>query len=126
MQTSSRTQDRRAGALAGGLGPHRMRRVLELLQADGTGNLSLNELALRCDMSRSGFAQAFRQTTGLPPHRWLLGARAARARDLLRQTDLPIIQIALDCGFADQSHLTRVFSRLFQVSPGAWRRQCRD
>ena len=126
MPTSSRPQGLPATDQAGGLSPRQQRRLHDLLQADGTSNLSLSELAARCDMSRSWFARAFRQTTGLPPHRWQLQARAGRARDLLRQTDLPIIQIALDCGFADQSHLTRVFSRMYQISPGAWRRQCRD
>ncbi len=117
MATTSRT---------GGLSPRQMRRVADLLLADGAENLSLDELAVQCDVSRSWFARAFRQTTGLPPHRWQLQARARRARDLLARTTAPISEIALDCGFADQSHLTRVFSRMFQVSPGAWRRQCRD
>ncbi len=117
MATSSRT---------GRLSPTQMRRVADLLRADGAGKLSLHELAVQCEVSRSSFARAFRQTTGLPPHRWQLLARTTRARDLLQRTDAPISEIALDCGFADQSHLTRVFSRTFQVSPGAWRRQCRD
>jgi AraC-like DNA-binding protein len=59
----------------------------------------------------------------MPPHRWLLAQRARRAKELLERTKIPISDIALECGFADQSHLTRVFTRVFQLSPAAWRRQ---
>ena len=68
---------------------------------------------------------AFKQITGMPPHRWLLMQRVTRAKDLLRGTITPIAEIALTCGFSDQSHLTRVFSKTFGISPGAWRRQWR-
>ncbi|MDB5483248.1 MAG: hypothetical protein JWO83_4301 [Caulobacteraceae bacterium] len=114
------------GERAGRLSPRQLSRVVELLRGEEVNELSLSELASHCAMSRSAFARAFRQTTGLPPHRWLLLNRAKRARDLLERTETPLSQIALECGFADQSHLTRVFSRAFQVSPGAWRRQRRD
>jgi AraC family transcriptional regulator len=60
----------------------------------------------------------------MPPHRWLLMHRAKRAKDLLRGMKMPIAEIAGACGFADQSHFTRVFSKAFRISPGAWRRQC--
>jgi AraC family transcriptional regulator len=114
------------GEPARGLSPRQLRCVVELLNADVANDLGLSDLALQCGMSRSAFARAFRQTTGLPPHRWLLLSRAKRARELLERTRLPISEIALECGFADQSHLTRVFSKTFQVSPGAYRRQRRD
>ncbi len=106
----------------GPISRRQLRRAVELLDADLTNDLGLSELALLCGMSRSAFAQAFRDATGLPPHRWLMRSRARRARALLEATTRPISEIALECGFADQSHLTRVFSRTFQVSPAAWRR----
>jgi AraC family transcriptional regulator len=62
----------------------------------------------------------------MPPHRWLLMQRVKRAKELLRGTRTPIAEIAVTYGFADQSHLTRVFSKVFRVSPGAWRRQWKD
>jgi transcriptional regulator GlxA family with amidase domain len=49
--------------------------------------------------------------------------RVKRAKELLRGTSTSIAEIALACGFSDQSHLTRVFSKTFGISPGAWRRQ---
>jgi AraC family transcriptional regulator len=107
----------------GGLTTLQERRVMDRLRDDLTNDLSLSELASLCGLSRSYFVRAFKQTTGLPPHRWLLAQRARRAKELLERTNIPISDIALECGFADQSHLTRVFSRMFQISPAAWRRQ---
>jgi len=60
--------------------------------------------------------------TGLSPHRWLMKRRAERARELLFNRGLSLTEIALTCGFADQSHFTRVFTAVFGTSPEAWRR----
>jgi AraC-like DNA-binding protein len=56
------------------------------------------------------------------PHAWLLQCRVDAAKSMLRDRRLPLSEVALGCGFADQSHFTRVFSRLVGVSPGLWRR----
>ncbi len=72
---------------------------------------------------RHPFARAFRQTTGMPPHRWLLARRVDRAKELLAASPMRLADIALACGFADQSHFTKVFTRMAGTSPGAWRRE---
>jgi AraC-like DNA-binding protein len=59
---------------------------------------------------------------GIAPHRWLLNRRVELAKDLLRDRESSLSEIALRCGFADQSHFTRVFTRRAGVSPGSWRR----
>jgi AraC-like DNA-binding protein len=59
---------------------------------------------------------------GVAPHRWLINRRVELAKDLLRDRETSLSEIALRCGFADQSHFTRVFTRWAGVSPGAWRR----
>jgi AraC-like DNA-binding protein len=105
------------------LSPLEERRVTSRLLDDLTGDTSLAELAALCGRSRSYFVRAFKQSTGMPPHRWLLTQRLQRAKDLLRGTNIPIAEVALACGFSDQSHLTRAFSKAFRISPGAWRRQ---
>jgi AraC-like DNA-binding protein len=105
------------------LTPLQEHRVKSRLLDDLTGDSSLAELAALCGLSRSYFVRAFKQTTGMSPHHWLLIHRARRAKDLLRGTRTPIADIAVACGFADQSHLTRVFSKAFGISPAAWRRQ---
>jgi transcriptional regulator GlxA family with amidase domain len=108
------------------LTPLQERRVTSRLLDDLAGDTNLSELAALCGLSRSYFIRAFKQITGMPPYRWLLMQRVKHAKALLRGTKLPIAEIAVACGFADQSHLTRVFSKAFRISPAAWRRQWRD
>jgi AraC-like DNA-binding protein len=105
------------------LSPLEERRVTSRLLDDLTSDTSLADLAALTGRSRSHFIRAFKQSTGVPPHRWLLMQRVKRAKELLRGTNTPIAEVALTCGFSDQSHLTRVFSKAFRISPGAWRRQ---
>ena len=63
---------------------------------------------------------------GLPPHRYLLKQRIKTARALLLDSKQSLLDIALACGFADQSHFTRVFTAAIGVSPGALRRASKD
>jgi AraC family transcriptional regulator len=106
----------------GGLAPWQERRAKELLIARLSGEVTLEALARECGLSRSHFARAFKISTGLPPHRWLLERRVEHARDLLLNSALPIADVASLCGFADQSHFTRVFTNAQGKSPGEWRR----
>ncbi len=110
----------------GMLTPLRERRVTSRLLDDLSGDPGLSELALLCGLSRGHFIRAFKQTTGLPPHRWLSMQRVERAKGLLQNTKMSIVEIALQCGFADQSHFTRVFSKALGISPGTWRRLRED
>ena len=80
------------------------------------------KLAQACQLSPGHFARAFKQATGKPPHQWLTDQRLEKAKKLLVDTELALAEIAISCGFADQSHFTRVFSRSVRSSPGAWRR----
>jgi AraC family transcriptional regulator len=78
-------------------------------------------IAQECGMSPTHFARAFKQSVGLPPHQWLLLRRVDVAKSLLQLGTMSTAEIALETGFADQSHFTRVFSRLVGASPQAWR-----
>src|SRR3954453_2110641 len=109
-------------AARGGLAPWQLRRAKEMLISRLDEPISLAELAPPCKPPPSHFARAFRQTTGQPPHRWLMEQRIEKAKQLLVNTTLSLAQIAQMCGFADQSHFTRVFAQLIQSSPGQWRR----
>lgn len=108
-------------AKRGGLSPWQERRVVEMLEANLAHDMPLSRLAAECGMSVRHFGRAFRQSTGFPPHRWILEHRVERAKELLRDPAQTLLGIALACGFADQSHFTRVFARVAGVSPGAWR-----
>ncbi|MBB5539919.1 AraC-like DNA-binding protein [Paraburkholderia fungorum] len=98
-------------------------RAKDMLLSKAQGNVSLEEIASACNLSRSYFIRAFRETTGRTPHRWLLEQRIERARELLRHSDSSLPEIAIACGFSDQSHFTRTFSQLVGTPPGSWRRQ---
>ncbi len=105
-----------------GLGLAQLRRVTSRLLDDITADISLDELAAECGYSRGHFIRAFKQTTGLPPYRWLLHERVKRVQIYLSETAEPLVDIALQCGFADQAHMTRIFTKITGISPGAWRR----
>jgi AraC family transcriptional regulator len=114
---------RAAEPARGGLAPWQLKRACEKLESDLGGKLSLEKLAAEFDLSVSHFSRAFRVSTGLPPHQWLLRQRIEAAKQLMTVRDLPLSEIAISAGFANQSHFTRVFSGVVGVSPGAWRRE---
>jgi AraC family transcriptional regulator len=109
----------------GGLSPWQLRRVLDFISAHLDGDPTIAELARECALSPGYFTRAFRQTTGVSPHQWLIRRRVERARQLLLGNGLGLADIALVCGFVDQSHLTRVFTKLEGDSPGRWRQRHR-
>jgi AraC family transcriptional regulator len=114
-----------ASQFRGGLSSLQMRRATELLEAHLDGDIALQQVAEACELSVSHFGRAFKQTFHVPPYRWLTARRVDRARDLMTNSRLPLADIAIRCGFADQSALNRSFKRIHGVTPGTWRRgQC--
>jgi AraC-like DNA-binding protein len=125
LQSAARHTARRAQKSKppqGGLAPWQLRRAKDILSAHIVGSVSIAQLAAECGLSTCHFARSFRHSTGISPHRWLMHRRVERAMGLLKQSRLPIIEIALSCGFADQSHFTRVFTSMHGSAPGRWRR----
>jgi AraC family transcriptional regulator len=112
-----------AAITKGGLTPVQTLRAKDLLASRLKGDLRLAEVAKECGISRQHFIKAFKTTVGCTPYQWLQRQRVDLAKDMLGNTRMPISTIAIRCGFADQSHLTRVFAALVGVPPGAWRRQ---
>ena len=106
----------------GALAAWQVTRAKEMMRTRLSGEVSLDELAKACGLSVGHFARAFRRSTGVPPHRWLVRLRLELAAGMLRDNRLPLSRIAADCGFSDQSHFTRAFSRAMGMAPGAWRR----
>ena len=121
----SKTQ-RTSGARRGGLTAPQIRRVTDYLDGHLCEIVDLTELASVAGLSPSHFHRAFRQTMGAPPHRWLTSRRIRRAQELMRNPGRTLAEIAIDTGFADQPHFTRVFSKVVGATPGYWRRSILD
>lgn len=113
---------RTSDAMPGGLKPWQRALAMELLTDDVSSACSLDEVAQRCGLSTAHFCRAFAKSFGLPPHRWILSQRLEKARALLTEPSRSLADIAYECGFCDQSHLSHAFSRRFGMTPGAWRR----
>lgn len=107
----------------GGLSALQERIAKAMIDAHLDGGITLQDLAAACGLSAPHLAHAFKASVGVSPHRWLLLRRVERAKALLRLNRGTLADIASDCGFADQSHLTRVFRRATGLAPGAWRQQ---
>jgi AraC family transcriptional regulator len=106
----------------GGLAPWRERRARDILHANIKHGVTLKQVARECGLSVGYFSHAFRRTLGLAPHKWLIEQRVVLSKEKLRADGLSLSDVATECGFSDQSHLTRVFRQTVGVSPGAWRR----
>jgi AraC-like DNA-binding protein len=109
-----------------GLAPWQLRRAKEMMRANLTENMSLQRVAAACNLSVSHFFRALKQSTRVAPHQWLTSERLERAQDLLMNSATPLVEVAGICGFAGQSHFSRVFGRMAGKSPGAWRRGHQD
>ncbi|GKQ53217.1 helix-turn-helix domain-containing protein [Bradyrhizobium sp. Ce-3] len=109
--------------IGGGLAPWQVKRACERLASDLGGRFTLQDIAAELGLSVSHFSRAFRTSVGLPPHQWLLRQRIDAAKQLMTVRGLPLAEIAISAGFANQSHFTRVFSAAVGVSPAMWRRE---
>jgi transcriptional regulator GlxA family with amidase domain len=105
----------------GGLRPRPFQQVREYILIHLAGNISNGVLAELVGLSVFHFARAFRRSAGVSPHRFLLQSRVERVKHLLVETELPIVQIAILAGFADQSHCTRQFRKIAGITPGMFR-----
>ena len=106
----------------GGLPEARLKRVLEYIDANVGRNIALSELAGVVDMSLYYFAVLFRQSTGLSPHQYVLKQRVKRAKELLRNPKLSVLDVSISVGFEQQNNFARAFRRVIGVSPTQFRR----
>jgi len=97
--------------------------LCDLIESDLAGDLSLAALAASVNLSKPHFVRLFRNTTGTSPHRYVVKMRAERARQMIRASELSLVEIASEAGFASQSHLSRIFRTAYGVTPGELRRQ---
>ena len=110
----------------GGLAPWQARRCIEYLNDRASENVGLEQLASLAGLSPFHFARAFKQTIGVPPHRYQLNARIAKAKALLEVSDATVTTIAFEVGYESSQALARVFRREVGISPSNYRRQYRQ
>lgn len=106
--------------------PRAVRRAIEFIQANLAGDIRLADIAAAAGQSLFHFSRTFRAATGLTPHRYLTQARIERAKTLLRESDLPLVVIADEAGFSDQSHMSKVFKNWTGSTPKQFRNRCGD
>ena len=106
----------------GGLSPWQVRKVASYVEAHLDQTIRNDDLALIAQLTPSHFGRAFRNSIGEPPHEYVIRRRVERAQGLMLSTDASLSAIALDCGLADQAHLSRLFRRLVGATPASWRR----
>ena len=110
----------------GGLAPWAERRCVDLMRAQLSDDISLDDLAAEAQLSPFHFARMFKQSLGVPPRVYLTRLRVEKACELLEQTDLPITQVALEVGYSSNQVLARVFLKQMRLSPSDYRRAVRD
>ena len=110
----------------GGLPPRKARRVAEYVDLRLAERISVDELAGVAGLSRSYFCRAFRDTFHVSPRRYVEARRIEQAQRLMVETDLPLVQIALACGFGEAAHFSKTYRAAVGTSPSHWRRAHRD
>jgi AraC family transcriptional regulator len=120
FETSSEAEEE--ARVISGLAPWQLHRVYEFVDANLSRPLHVDDLASLARLSTSHFSSAFRRSTGESPFRYLRRRRIDHAQQMMLLTNLSLAEISVDCGFADQAHLTKLFRRMVGVCPGAWRR----
>jgi transcriptional regulator GlxA family with amidase domain len=105
----------------GGLPGARLKRVLDHISENYASGMRLSRLASLAQMSPHHFSEQFRRSVGISPHQYVMHYRVERAKHLLSDTALGILDVALATGFADQSHFTKVFRRCAHMTPRAFR-----
>ncbi len=108
-------------AMRGGLSGYKWRRVGEFIRENLENDLSLAELASVAELSPFHFIRVFRQRAGMTPQQYLMRQRVERAKQLLAESDLPLVEIGFRTGFKNQSHFTTLFRKFTAVTPKIWR-----
>jgi AraC family transcriptional regulator len=115
------TNPRRFSIYEGGLAERQLLQVLEYIHEHLNQDIKLADLAALLEMSQFHFSHQFKQAIGTTPYQYLLQQRIEQAKQLLKQTDQSIVDIAFLCGFNSHSHLSKQFRQLTGMTPKAYR-----
>jgi len=116
------TETRSPNAFKFGLPGHLLRRVVERIKSEFATDLSLTALAAESGYSRAHFLRMFRAATGQTPHQFLLAQRLDNAVQMMKVRSVPLIDIAVACGFSSHTYFTKVFRSRFGILPSQYRR----
>jgi AraC-like DNA-binding protein len=105
----------------GALPKHKLRRAEDFVQAHIDQPIRLEELAAAAAVSPFHFHRQFKKATGMTPHEYILRTRIERAKELLSGSELPLVEVAAQVGYADQSHFTSTFRKMTSVTPRGYR-----
>lgn len=122
---NARLRGRPVNGVSGRLSPT-VAEAIGYMHASIDRPISLDDIAQVTNRSPSHIVRVFRAELGVPPHRYLIALRVEKARRLLEKTSMSIAEIAYECGFAHQEHLTRLFRRHCDATPAAYRRSKRN
>jgi AraC family transcriptional regulator len=111
-----------AGPLRGGLPIRQQKRLAEFIEENLAEDISLATLAELVNLSLYHFARAFKQSFGVPPHRYHMARRMDRARSLLQRSALSVTEIGIQIGFRETSSFTRAYRKFAGIAPGEYRR----
>jgi AraC-like DNA-binding protein len=106
-----------------GLAPAALRKITQSIRRDLDRDWTVEAMAKTVGLSAGHFSRSFRRSTGAAPRQWILRQRIDAAMDRLLMTGDSLAEIAIACGFSEQTHFTRTFTRMVGTSPGAWRRR---
>ncbi len=105
------------------LQPWKLNRIIEYINDNLEGDITLESIARTADLSPTYFAALFKRSTGLAPHQFVMSRRIEKAKELLSNTRISIADIAVQAGFSDQSHMTRLIRRHVGLTPKEIRNQ---
>jgi AraC family transcriptional regulator len=111
----------RVQKFTGGLSGQKLRAVMDFIGDNYEQDLTLAELAQEAGMSTFHFAREFKRTTGTTPHQYLMKFRVERAKALLAESEMPLVEVGFRSGFSHQSHFSRLFRRLTGTTPLSYR-----
>jgi AraC family transcriptional regulator len=109
-----------------GLSKQKLQQAVEYIQAHLGEDLSLAEIANQLGMSQYYFCRLFKRSTGMSPHQYLIRQRVEQAKYLLKQPDRTITSVAIECGFANQSHFAKCFRQRTGMNPKQFRKSEQD
>ena len=99
----------------------RCRRAFSYMEDNYFNRITLSDLAATASMSRFAFARVWREVTGTTPMHFLIMRRVEHAKRMLAQSDVPVLSVAIACGFCSHSHFTTTFTKATGETPTAYR-----